>query len=115
MALNHYGMVLIQLTDRAQLAISNLKGIYTHALLQPSESPSQVTSGAAVAPTASSSSSLPKPTTLIKDPNVIQPPNQYCQILRLQGTKENNIKAEKLQLYVAQTHNKHLAEINLFI
>ena len=100
----------------AQLAASNLKGIYTQALLQPSD-PSQTASGAAAAPTASgsSASSLPKPTTLIKDPSVIQPPNQYCQILRLQGTKENNIKVEKLQLYVAQTHNKHLTEVNLFI
>ena len=102
--------------QRAQLAVSNLKGVYTQALLQPSESPSsQATGGAAAAPTVSGSSSLPKPTTLIKDPSVIQPPNQYCQILRLQGTKENNIKVEKLQLYVAQTHNKHLTEVNLFI
>ena len=109
-------MVLTPLTDRAQLAVSNLKGIYTQALLQPSD-PSHTTSGAAATQTASgsSSSSLLKPTTLIKDPNVIQPPNQYCQIHRLQGTKENNIKAEKLQLYVAQAHNKHLTEVNLFI
>ena len=94
--------------QRAQLAVSNLKGIYTQALLQPSD-PCQTTSSAAAAPTASgsSTSSLPKPTALIKDPNVIQPPNQYCQILKLQGTKENNIKAEKLQLYVCsqQTFN----------
>ena len=83
--------------QRAQLAVSNLKGIYTQALLQPSD-PSQTTSGAAAASATSGSSSLLKPTTLIKDPNVIQPPNQSCQILRLQGTKENNIKAEKLQL-----------------
>ena len=63
--------------QRAQLAVGNLKGIYTQALLQQSD-PSQTTSGAA-APTASSSSasSLPNPTTLIKDPNVTQPPNQY--------------------------------------
>ena len=63
--------------QRAQLAVSNLKGIYTQALLQPSDC-SQTTSGGAAAPTASgfSTSSLPKPTTLIKDPSVIQPPNQ---------------------------------------
>ena len=97
--------------QRAQLAVSNLKGIYTHALLQPSDP----TTGATAATTPSSSSILPELTTLIKDPNAVQPPNQYCQILRLQGTKENNIKAERLQLYVAQKHNKHLTEVNLFI
>ena len=97
--------------QRAQLAVSNIKGIYTQALLQPSDP----TIGATAATTASSSSILPEPTTLIKDPNAVQPPNQYCQILRLQGTKENNIKAERLQLYVAQKHNKHLTEVNLFI
>ena len=43
--------------QRAQLAVSNLKGIYTQALLQPSD-PSQTTSAAAAAaaPTASGSS-----------------------------------------------------------
>ena len=42
--------------QRAQLAVSNLKGVFTQALLQPSESPSsQTTSGAAAAPTASGS------------------------------------------------------------
>ena len=102
--------------QRAQLAVSNLKGIYTQALLQPSD-PSQTASGTAAASTASGSSTsrLPKPMTLIKDANVIEPPNQYYQILRLQGTKGNNIKAEKLQLYVAQARNKHLTEVNLFI
>ena len=41
--------------QRAQLAVSNLKGIYTQAFLQPAESPSQATSGATAAPAASGS------------------------------------------------------------
>ena len=102
--------------QRAQLAINNLKE--TSQYCQPlSTSSTSFPDGAPASSTstpASSSQSTSRPTTLTQIPFNSNHLNQACHILRLQGTMENNLKAERLEQYINDVHKKHLTEVFIF-
>ena len=101
--------------QRAQLAINNLKETsqYCQPLSTSSTSFPDVAPASSSTP-ASSIQSTTRPTTLTSDPFQLQPPNQACHILRLQGTMENNLKAERLEQNITDVHKKHLTEVFIF-
>ena len=101
--------------QRAQLAINNLKETsqYCQPLSNSSTSFPDVAPASSTSTPASSIQSTTRPTTLTSDLFQLQPPNQACHILRLQGTMENNLKAE-LEQYINDVHKKHLTEVFIF-
>ena len=98
--------------QRSQLAINNLKQQYCQPLLSTTSTTSaqagdQSTTSASIASKLTES----RPTTLTSDPYQLQPPTLHVTYSRLQGTMENNAKAEKLQQYISDKHKKHLTEV----